>query len=112
MQGARRHHRLGEPVCGACLAAQRDARRRYHNARTPAPDLPDWARAACAGMDTDLWFPDPHTRAGQAARQQALAVCQGCPIRTACAAWAVEHGERGIWGGLSEEQRRELREAS
>ncbi len=37
---------------------------------------------------------------------QARAVCRGCLVREECAAWALEHDERGIWGGMTEQERR------
>ncbi|MFH9353614.1 WhiB family transcriptional regulator [Kitasatospora sp. NPDC017646] len=46
---------------------------------------------------------------GEARREregQARSVCRACPVRTACAAFAVRTGEPfGIWGGLTEADR-------
>ena len=39
----------------------------------------------------------------------ALAFCGVCRIREECLAWALKNGERyGVWGGLTEQQRRRL----
>jgi WhiB family redox-sensing transcriptional regulator len=39
----------------------------------------------------------------------AKAVCGRCDVRVACAAFAIAHAERfGIWGGMTERERRNL----
>lgn len=69
----------------------------------------------CNGLDADLFFPVPERGAvakDEYRRQVARAktVCSGCPYRAACADYAVEHRINfGIWGGLTEEERRQLR---
>lgn len=41
---------------------------------------------------------------------RAKAACAHCPVREACAQYALETGERyGIWGGLDETERKSLR---
>jgi hypothetical protein len=65
-------------------------------------------RAACHGMDTDRFFPD--TEAGEHAAQQ---ICARCSVRDECAAYAFAHDElRGVWGGLTERDRRHLRRST
>lgn len=67
------------------------------------PDLhPEWReQAACATVDSDLFF--PHDGTGVRVAQ---AICAGCPVKGACLAYALDAGERfGIWGGVSEKQR-------
>jgi transcription factor WhiB len=60
------------------------------------------ARAACRGLDPELFFP----ARGQAV-DSAKTVCAACPVTTECAEYAATiHQNRGIWGGLSERQRR------
>lgn len=69
----------------------------------------DWrAAAACRDTDPDLFF--PVSGAGRSLEQadQAKAVCAGCPVRRSCLAFALSTGQvHGIWGGLTEEERRE-----
>ena len=68
------------------------------------------ARAACLDEDPELFFPIGQT--GPAIRQVALAkqVCRGCGVREQCLEWALEAGqEHGVWGGLSEDERKRLR---
>jgi WhiB family transcriptional regulator, redox-sensing transcriptional regulator len=70
------------------------------------PSPPDmWQdRAACFGIDPDVFFPTSEEEAGPA-----LAYCGACGIREMCLAWALKNGERyGVWGGLTEQQRRRL----
>lgn len=64
-------------------------------------------RAACKGMDPDLFHPE---RGATVAVQKAKRVCAGCPVRSECLDEALENGEvLGVLGGLSERQRRWLR---
>lgn len=64
----------------------------------------DWpSRAACRGAEPDeLFVPG-------AAQNRAKAVCLGCPVRTECLADALDNRtEFGIWGGMTERERRAL----
>jgi WhiB family redox-sensing transcriptional regulator len=78
--------------------------------RTPAPPAGQlWAgwryRAACRGADLDLFFPG-RGESAEPARQ----ICAGCPVRQPCLDYALSRGiVHGIWGGLSERDRRALR---
>lgn len=66
----------------------------------------DWMRfGLCAQTDPEAFYPDRGENA-----TSAKTVCAGCPVRAECLAYALEHGERfGVWGGLSERERRVLR---
>ena len=68
-------------------------------------DSQDWMDdALCQQVDPDLWFPE---KGG--ATQQAKSVCARCDNRPECLAYALKNKERhGIWGGLSERERRAL----
>ena len=62
-------------------------------------------RANCLGVDPDLFFPERG-----ASTREAKAVCRGCEVRAECLEYALDHGEKfGIWGGLSERERRRVR---
>ncbi len=65
-----------------------------------------WQRKAnCMGVDPDLFFPER----GSSTRE-AKEVCRGCVVREECLEYAVTYGEKfGIWGGLSERERRKIR---
>ena len=68
----------------------------------------DWmARANCMGVDPDLFFPERGVPT-----LEAKAVCRACVVRDDCLEYALDNGEKfGIWGGLSERERRRLRRA-
>ena len=78
--------------------------------QTSSPDPDDlsgrWQeRANCLGVDPDLFFPERG-----ASTREAKAVCKGCEVRGECLEYALAHGEKfGIWGGLSERERRRVR---
>ena len=62
-------------------------------------------RANCLGVDPDLFFPERG-----ASTREAKGVCRGCEVRGECLEYALDHGEKfGIWGGLSERERRRVR---
>ncbi len=68
-----------------------------------------WSRAACAGADPELFFPISHS--GPAVRQvtRAKAVCARCDIQRECLRYALDAGSiQGVWGGMTEEERRRL----
>jgi WhiB family redox-sensing transcriptional regulator len=62
-------------------------------------------RALCAQTDPEAFFPEK----GGSTRD-AKKVCVGCDVRGECLDYALVHDERfGIWGGLSERERRKLK---
>ena len=66
--------------------------------------------AACATSDSELFFPIGSSGPALTQVEQARQVCATCPVRTDCLDWALRAGvEHGVWGGLSEEERRALR---
>ena len=69
----------------------------------PAPDWKD--RALCAETDPEAFFPEK----GGSTRE-AKKVCVSCDVRAECLDFALGNDERfGIWGGLSERERRRLK---
>jgi len=70
-----------------------------------------WRRsAACRDIDPVVFFPVGST--GPAVQQiaDAKAICRGCPVRLVCLQFALTtNQEDGVWGGYSEDERRELR---
>lgn len=79
-----------------------------------ADDAPHWRHeAACYGEDLDLFF--PVGVAGPAVWQvsRAKAICEDCPVRAQCLEYALRTGQdHGIWGGLTPQERRELRRSN
>ena len=62
-------------------------------------------RALCAETDPEAFFPEK----GGSTRE-AKKVCVGCDVRSECLEYALANDERfGIWGGLSERERRKLK---
>lgn len=65
-------------------------------------------RALCAQTDPEIFFPEK----GGSTRE-AKKICAGCEVRAECLAYALNNDERfGIWGGLSERERRRLKRAA
>lgn len=69
--------------------------------------------ALCRGLAAELFFPAGQIcTQGAAQARAAKAVCQACPVRAACLEFSLAaNQEFGIWGGLTEEERRPLRRA-
>lgn len=62
-------------------------------------------RALCAQTDPEAFFPEKGGSTREAKR-----ICMGCEVRDECLEYALAHDERfGIWGGLSERERRRLK---
>jgi WhiB family redox-sensing transcriptional regulator len=70
----------------------------------------DWRHvAACREEDPELFFPIGTTGPALLQVEQAKAVCHSCSVVDECLTWAIESGqEAGVWGGLSEDERRAL----
>ncbi len=63
------------------------------------------SEAACAGMESDIFFPER----GHGLARQAKAICAACPSRVPCREFALETMQKfGVWGGLTEGQRRKI----
>jgi WhiB family transcriptional regulator, redox-sensing transcriptional regulator len=69
-------------------------------------DEQEWQeRALCAQTDPEAFFPEK----GGSTRE-AKQICNSCEVRSECLEYALGHDERfGIWGGLSERERRRLK---
>ena len=72
----------------------------------PEPDPLAWqADALCAQTDPEAFFPEK----GGSTRD-AKKICASCEVRAQCLEYALKNDESfGIWGGLSERERRKLR---
>ena len=58
----------------------------------------------------ELFFPIGNTGPALAQIEEAKKVCNRCDVKEACLAWALESGQdAGVWGGLSEDERRALK---
>jgi WhiB family redox-sensing transcriptional regulator len=69
-------------------------------------------RASCRGPESTLFFPptSPERKEDRDARElRAKAICRECPVRLECLEYALSIREpHGIWGGLTESERRLL----
>ena len=72
----------------------------------PAADESWRLDALCAETDPEAFFPEKGGSTREAKR-----VCTGCAVRPECLEFALANDERfGIWGGLSERERRRVRQ--
>lgn len=71
----------------------------------------DWRhRARCLSEDPELFFPIGNTGPALIQIEQAKAVCRQCEVIDTCLKWAIDNGQdSGVWGGMSEEERRALK---
>lgn len=61
-------------------------------------------RAACRGVDPDIFYPVSEEDA-----EEAKAICRSCSVREACLEYALSRRERdGVWGGATERDRRRI----
>ena len=79
-------------------------------ARLAREHRPDWRDdAACRDADPELFFPDGDLRSARLQVKAAKLTCRACPVSAICLSWALDNGqEAGIWGGLTEDERRRL----
>ncbi|MEO8476782.1 MAG: WhiB family transcriptional regulator [Actinomycetota bacterium] len=69
-------------------------------------------RARCLDEDPELFFPVGTSGPALEQAARAKAVCRGCDVIDTCLAWALDtYQDAGVWGGLDEEERREIRRA-
>ena len=81
--------------------------------RLPGPSIDAWEwqyQGACRDLDTELFF-HPEGERGSTRRRRAAnakAICATCPVIEQCREYALRAQEPyGIWGGMTEEERRE-----
>ena len=62
-------------------------------------------RAACRGLDPDLFFQERGENSAPA-----KAICSGCPVAAQCLEYALTaYVRQGVWGGLTDQELRLLR---
>lgn len=74
-------------------------------AAQPDPSNESWYRKAlCPQTDPEAFYPEKGGSTKEAKR-----ICKLCPVTDKCLQWALDNDERfGVWGGLSERERRRL----
>ena len=61
-------------------------------------------RAACRGLDPEIFYPVSEEDAAEA-----KSICASCPVREPCLEYALANRERdGVWGGATERERRRM----
>lgn len=63
----------------------------------------------CVGAETDLWFPEGTPKQVATASEEAITICNGCAVLGPCREYAVQQEPYGIWGGLTENEREQVR---
>ncbi|MEO7193339.1 MAG: WhiB family transcriptional regulator [Pseudonocardiaceae bacterium] len=82
--------------------------------RLPRPVAQEWdwqLKGSCQGLNSSIFFhPDGERGSARSHRAGlAKAICQGCPVLEQCRRHALTTREPyGVWGGLTEEERRAL----
>lgn len=70
------------------------------------------SRSACRDSDPDVFFPIGSTGPALEQIETAQRICTACTVRDECLDFALEtNQEAGIWGGITEEERRKVRKA-
>ena len=79
-----------------------------------APATSAWqSEAACRELPTELFFPVGHGPRAQAQARRAKDICDACRVRPECLGYAMAANmPYGVFGGLAEDERRELRRQS
>ena len=64
-------------------------------------------QARCRETDPELFNPDRGM-----SNREAKRICAACEVRDPCLTYALERDVSGVWGGLSDKERRALRKAA
>jgi len=67
---------------------------------------------SCAEVGGDFWFPEKADGSMNTVEMvMAKSICRTCPHKAECAEWGINKETHGIWGGMTEKERRPLRRA-
>lgn len=95
---------------GAIPAMAERIAQKVANTPNTTSDLSWRSTASCCDTDPDLFFPVGTTGIALEQIEEAKTVCNSCPAQLACLEFALRtNQDTGIWGGTSEEERRQLR---
>ncbi|MGH4031764.1 WhiB family transcriptional regulator [Actinomycetota bacterium Odt1-20B] len=74
------------------------------------PGADQWrSRGACAAADPEIFFPAGSSSAVVVQTDRAKRICESCDVVETCLWWAMVTAQpHGIWGGLTERERREM----
>jgi len=64
----------------------------------------------CASVGGDFWFPEKEAGSSNSTEMlMAKSICRRCPHQAECAEWGIQNEYFGIWGGITEGERRRIR---
>lgn len=64
----------------------------------------------CASVGGDFWFPEKEAGSSNSTEMlMAKSICRQCPHQAECAEWGIQNENFGIWGGITEGERRFIR---
>jgi WhiB family redox-sensing transcriptional regulator len=67
-------------------------------------------KALCAQVDPELFFP---AKGDSYTAREARIICLRCPVQKQCLEYALRHNEQfGVWGGMTERERRRVKKAA
>jgi WhiB family redox-sensing transcriptional regulator len=67
-------------------------------------------RSACLDESPELFFPIGNARPALLQVEAAKTVCRRCAVADTCLSWAIDaRQDDGVWGGMSEDERRALK---
>ncbi len=96
---------MGAGPSGVSWVESENAVRELYVLDGNAEELGWQERALCAQTDPEAFFPEKGGSTREAKR-----VCLTCDVRGECLEYALSNDERfGIWGGLSERERRKVK---
>lgn len=105
------HFRDSGPIRGYRPGLVKPREPRSITTHAPVEPDPGWRNwAECSDEDPELFFPIGNTGPALLQLEDAKTVCKRCPVQLACLSWALDMGvEFGVFGGMSEEERRALK---
>lgn len=67
-------------------------------------DEVDWEQAACRGIGSDMFFIE-NNNVARTYMPTIRRMCNGCPILSECAEYAIWNEMHGVWAGMTAGQR-------
>ncbi len=78
-----------------------------HLSRLHSPNFP---QAACTNSNPELFFADDCVKPNPEHIKEARTICASCAERKSCLLWGLRNEQYGMWGGLTANERRYLRQ--
>ncbi|WP_078280896.1 WhiB family transcriptional regulator [Mycobacteroides franklinii] len=100
---------IDAPECLLVVWGKAVTRPKFRGAEARLDELEWQVNAVCRGMSTDIFY-FAETQRGTVRKQyeiQAKKICNECPVRMPCAAYAIRTDEpHGVWGAMTTRERR------